>query len=82
MQQCVQVSERSPSLADRRLAAWVKLRRIAEEGIMSCGSDDKAINNQQDLHAQALLNWFSDRMEDWKRTTAPELINGKNYRHG
>ena len=64
-------------MLDKRLAAWVKLQRIADKAAASFGFDDPSVGIfLSNIEMQAILKDFERRMEGWKATIAPEVLNG------
>jgi hypothetical protein len=78
MSECLDLLEESPIFLDKRLAALVKLQRIADEALISFGLDDPSTDiSLTDSRVQVILRGFERKMDDWMKTTAPELMEGK-----
>jgi hypothetical protein len=78
MSDCLSRLEKSPSGLDRRLAAWVRLQRIADEASTSFGFDDPSTSiSLMESRMHVIVKAFERRLEDWKKETAPELIDSK-----
>lgn len=76
MGDCLNRLEKSSSDLDRRLAAWVRLQRIADEASTSFGFDDPSTSidlTESRLHV--IVRAFERRMDDWKKETSPELVD-------
>jgi hypothetical protein len=70
--------EESPVFLDKRLAAAVKLQRIADEALISFGLDDPSTDiSLTDSRMQVMIREFERKMDDWRKSTAPELMEGK-----
>jgi hypothetical protein len=81
MSECLGILEESPVFLDKHLAAGVKLQRIADETLMSFGLDDPSIDiSLTDSRMQVILRGFERKMDDWMKTTTPELMEGELYR--
>lgn len=78
MSDCLSRLEKSPSDLDRRLAAWVRLQRIADEVSTSFGFDDPSMSiSLTESRMHVIVKAFERRMEEWKKETARELIDSK-----
>ena len=77
MGECLVLLEKSPAVLDKRLAAWVKLQRIADKAAASFGFDDPSVGiSLSNIDMQVILQDFERQMGEWKATTAPEVLNG------
>jgi hypothetical protein len=75
MGECLDLLSHSSDIINRRTAAWVKLHRITEETAQYIGLDDASTKVElSDSRLTAALKNFERRMEDWLRTTEPELL--------
>ncbi|KAL2012982.1 hypothetical protein VTN00DRAFT_507 [Thermoascus crustaceus] len=73
--ECVNHLDRSPRMTDRHLAAWFGLQRIVDEAMSSFGLDDtSSATTLTEARIQAVLRWFDDRMQAWKKNTSPDLL--------
>ena len=69
--------DKSPLLVDQRIAAWVRLQRIADEATTAFGLDDASTSFSLDeLRMQVTLRSFDRRMEEWKQSTAQGVLDG------
>lgn len=75
--ECVNHLDHSPHMTDRHLAAWFGLQRIVDEAMSSFGLDDTSCTaTLTEARIQAILRWFDDRMQAWKKNTSPDLLTG------
>ena len=78
MGECLEFLERSSSLLDKRLAAWVRLTRIGEDASVSFGFDDPSTGvNVAEPRLNAIVKTFERRMGEWKKATSEEVIDGE-----
>ncbi|KAF2867627.1 hypothetical protein BDV95DRAFT_502118 [Massariosphaeria phaeospora] len=76
MEEALSLLQKSPLLDDRRVVAWVKLQRIADEANTAFGFDDASTSfSLSELRLQVILRIFERRMQDWKRSIPPEVLN-------
>ena len=79
MSECLGMLEESPVFLDKRIAAAVKLQRIADETLISFGLDDPSTDIRlTDSRMQVILKGFERKMDDWMKTTSPELMEGNH----
>ena len=77
MAESLSLLDKSPLLVDQRIAAWVRLQCIADETTTAFGFDDASTSFSLDeLRMQAILRSFERRMEEWKQSTAPGVLDG------
>ena len=77
MAESLSLLDKSPLLVDQRIAAWVRLQRIADEATTAFGLDDASTSFSLDeLRMQVTLRSFERRMEEWKQSTAPGVLDG------
>ncbi|OJJ47702.1 hypothetical protein ASPZODRAFT_63290 [Penicilliopsis zonata CBS 506.65] len=75
MGECVKHLERSPTTIDRHMARWFELQRITDETLMSFGLDDTSSTVMAfESRIQAVLRWFDNRMQSWKRDLPPDML--------
>ncbi|KAF2470167.1 uncharacterized protein BDR25DRAFT_226806 [Lindgomyces ingoldianus] len=75
MEECLSLLQKSPILDDRRLVAWLKLQRIADEAMTAFGFDDASTSfSLSELRLQVILRIFERRMQDWKKSIPPEVM--------
>ena len=75
MEECVVMLERSKLLDDRRIIAWLKLQRIADEANTAFGFDDASTSfSLSELRMQIILRIFDRRMHDWKKSVPKEVM--------
>jgi len=77
MAESLSLLDKSPSLMDQRIAALVRLQRIADEATTAFGFDDASTSFSLDeLRMQVILRSFERRMEEWRQSTAPGALDG------
>jgi hypothetical protein len=75
MEECVGMLEKSKLLDDRRIIAWLKLQRIADEANTAFGFDDASTSfSLSELRMQIILRIFDRRMHDWKKSVPDEVM--------
>ena len=75
MEECFLMLEKSKLLEDRRVAAWVKLQRIADEANTAFGFDDASTSfSLSELRMQIILRIFDRRMQDWRRSVPDDVM--------
>ena len=78
MEECLSLLQKSPLLDDRRVVAWLKLQRIADEANTAFGFDDASTSfSLSELRLQVILRMFERKMQDWKKSVPPEVISSK-----
>lgn len=77
MAESLSLLDKSPLLMDQRIAALVRLQRIADEATTAFGFDDASTSFSLDeLRMQVTLRSFERRMEEWRQSTAPGVLDG------
>ncbi|ORY13158.1 hypothetical protein BCR34DRAFT_481476 [Clohesyomyces aquaticus] len=75
MEECMSLMQQSPLLDDRRVVAWVKLQRIADEAMTAFGFDDASTSfSLSELRLQVILRVFERRMQDWQKSIPSEVM--------
>jgi hypothetical protein len=75
MEECVGMLDKSKLLDDRRIIAWLKLQRIADEANTAFGFDDASTSfSLSELRMQIILRIFDRRMQDWKKSVPNEVM--------
>lgn len=78
MSECVKHLERSPNAVDRHMATWFELQRVVDEAMTSFGLDDTSSTAPlTESRLQAVLRWFDNRMQSWKKDLSMEMHTGK-----
>lgn len=80
MAECMKFLETSPDAAptDGRLVAWVRLQCIMEEfGIAFAFDDPNDTVCLTEPRVQLMLKGFEKKLENWKSTILPFILNGK-----
>lgn len=78
VKECVNHVADSPHIIDRRMATWFELQKMVDEAMTSFGLDDTSSTAPlTESRVQAVLRWFDNRMQDWKKTTPPDLLTCK-----
>lgn len=78
MEESLSLLNKSPILTDRRVVAWLKLQRIADEAMTAFGFDDASTSfSLSELRMQVILRAFERRMEDWRRSIPRDVMNCK-----
>ncbi|KAF2005592.1 hypothetical protein P154DRAFT_313596 [Amniculicola lignicola CBS 123094] len=78
MEECLSLLQKSPLLDDRRVVAWLKLQRIADEANTAFGFDDASTSfSLSGLRLQVILRIFERRMEDWKNSVPAEVMSAQ-----
>ncbi|KAF2185739.1 hypothetical protein K469DRAFT_726537 [Zopfia rhizophila CBS 207.26] len=76
MEECLSLLQKSPILDDRRIVAWLKLQRIADEAMTAFGFDDASTSfSLSELRLQVILRIFERRMQDWKKSVPQEVMS-------
>lgn len=74
MGECEALVAKSPETQDKRLIAWLRLQRIADEAYTAFGLDDASTSfTLSELRLQAILKIFERRMQEWKKAV-PETV--------
>ncbi|RKL21378.1 hypothetical protein BFJ70_g13537 [Fusarium oxysporum] len=79
VQECINIldSPASTHLGDRRLAAWIRLQRLAEESlaIARVGSDENSSRfNHSDPRTRFILQGCLERVKDWRQNLPEEIM--------
>ncbi|EXL91986.1 hypothetical protein NOF04DRAFT_16331 [Fusarium oxysporum II5] len=79
VQECINIldSPASTHLGDRRLAAWIRLQRLAEESlaIARVGSDENSSRfNHSDPRTRFILQGCLERVKDWRQNLPEEVM--------
>lgn len=76
MEECLALLQKSPIVDDKRVVAWVKLQRVADEANTAFGFDDASTSfSLSELRLQVILRIFERRMEDWKKSIPQEVMS-------
>ncbi|KAF2643938.1 hypothetical protein P280DRAFT_466659 [Massarina eburnea CBS 473.64] len=74
MEECQVILSQSPLLHDKRIVAWLRLQRIADEAYTAFGFDDASTSfTLSELRLQAILKMFEKRMREWKQSVPDEV---------
>ncbi|KAJ4250974.1 hypothetical protein NW762_011624 [Fusarium torreyae] len=79
VQACIDILD-PPSIShigDRRLAAWIRLQRLAEESLamVGVGSDETSSTvNPSDPRTRLILRGGLERVEDWRRNMPDDIM--------
>ncbi|KAF2014967.1 hypothetical protein BU24DRAFT_371826 [Aaosphaeria arxii CBS 175.79] len=75
MEECLGLLQKSTLLEDKRVVAWLKLQRIADEAYTAFGFDDASTSfSLSELRLQVILRIFERRMQEWKKSIPPEVM--------
>lgn len=75
MEECYNLLDKSKILDDKRIIAWLKLQRIADEANTAFGFDDASTSfSLSELRMQIILRIFDRRMQDWKRSVPDDVM--------
>ncbi|KAF2269952.1 hypothetical protein CC78DRAFT_529111 [Lojkania enalia] len=76
MEECLALLQKSPLIDDKRLVAWLKLQRIADEANTASGFDDASTSfSLSELRLQVILRVFERRMLDWQKSIPQEVMS-------
>ncbi|KAF1967875.1 hypothetical protein BU23DRAFT_482088 [Bimuria novae-zelandiae CBS 107.79] len=68
MGECESLLLKSPKTEDKRLIAWLRLQRIADEAYTAFGFDDPSTSfEMSELRLQAILKIFERKMQEWRK---------------
>ncbi|KAH7139968.1 hypothetical protein B0J13DRAFT_447937 [Dactylonectria estremocensis] len=83
VERCIKVLERSPflHLNDRRLVAWTKLQRLAEESLTMVGFDDGTSVDFSDARTRFILKHCSEMVIEWRQSVADDIMCGPLEMH-
>jgi hypothetical protein len=75
MEECFNILEKSKLLDDKRIVAWLKLQRIADEANTAFGFDDASTSfSLSELRMQIILRIFDRRMQDWRKSIPDDVM--------
>ncbi|KAJ4376285.1 hypothetical protein N0V83_001568 [Neocucurbitaria cava] len=75
MEECFNILGKSKSVDDKRIIAWLKLQRIADEANTAFGFDDASTSfSLSELRMQIILRIFDRRMQDWKNSVPDDVL--------
>ncbi|PZD01335.1 C6 zinc finger domain protein [Pyrenophora tritici-repentis] len=75
MEECSNILEKSKLLDDKRILAWLKLQRIADEANTAFGFDDASTSfTLSELRMQIILRIFDRRMQDWRKSVPDDVM--------
>ncbi|KAI4934531.1 hypothetical protein J4E85_002388 [Alternaria conjuncta] len=75
MEECFNILEKSKLLDDKRIVAWLKLQRIADEANTAFGFDDASTSfSLSELRMQIILRIFDRRMQDWRKGIPDDVM--------
>ncbi|CAE7033266.1 hypothetical protein PTNB73_04886 [Pyrenophora teres f. teres] len=75
MEECSNILEKSKLLDDKRILAWLKLQRIADEANTAFGFDDASTSfSLSELRMQIILRIFDRRMQDWRKSVPDDVM--------
>ncbi|EUC32096.1 hypothetical protein COCCADRAFT_99591 [Bipolaris zeicola 26-R-13] len=75
MDECFGILEKSKLLDDKRIVAWLKLQRIADEANTAFGFDDASTSfSLSELRMQIILRIFDRRMQDWRKSVPDDVV--------
>lgn len=77
MSECVNHLKHSPNFIDRQIAKWFELQEIIDEAHISFGLDDTSSTAPlTESRVQAVLRWFDNRMQSWKKDAPVDILTG------
>jgi hypothetical protein len=75
MEECFNILEKSKLIDDKRIVAWLKLQRIADEANTAFGFDDASTSfSLSELRMQIVLRIFDRRMQDWRKSVPDDVM--------
>ncbi|KAF5627078.1 hypothetical protein F52700_8561 [Fusarium sp. NRRL 52700] len=78
VQECIDILDSSASthISDRRLVAWIRLQRLAEESLLIAGvwSDENSGSVNFNPGARLILRGCLQRVKDWRRNLPAEVM--------
>jgi hypothetical protein len=78
MEECFGILEKSKLLDDKRIVAWLRLQRIADEANTAFGFDDASTSfSLSELRMQIILRIFDRRMQDWRKSIPDDVMTCK-----
>ncbi|KAH7166476.1 hypothetical protein EDB81DRAFT_681312 [Dactylonectria macrodidyma] len=83
VERCIKVLESTPflHLNDRRLVAWTKLQRLAEESLTMVGFDDGTSVDFSDARTRFILKHCSEMVIEWRHSVAEDIMCGPLEMH-
>ncbi|KAH8892700.1 hypothetical protein GQ53DRAFT_646295 [Thozetella sp. PMI_491] len=81
VEHCLAGLESSSSLSDRRLVELAKLQRLVEETFEALGLDNETSADISDVRANFALAACVEQVEQWRRSTAQQIMNGPMIIH-
>lgn len=83
IEDCICVLEALPfvHLNDRRLIAWVKLQRLAEESLTAAGLEKGSFNSWSDARSRFILKGCVEQVEKWRQSIPEIVMNGACKKH-
>lgn len=79
MEECLTLLQKSPLIDDKRVVAWLRLQRIADEANTAFGFDDASTSfSLSELRLQVILRIFERRMQDWKKSIPKDVMTCKS----
>ncbi|KAK7408438.1 hypothetical protein QQX98_009365 [Neonectria punicea] len=78
VERCIKTIEMAPflHLNDSRLLAWVKLQRLAEEGLAMVGFDEASSVDFSDARTRFILKHCGDSVTRWRQSIAEDIMCG------
>lgn len=67
-------------IGDRRLAAWIRLQRLAEDSLTMVGLDEGSSINFSDARASLILKGGFERVKEWRQHLPDDIMTGKMTR--
>ncbi|RSM15013.1 hypothetical protein CEP52_000977 [Fusarium oligoseptatum] len=61
-------------IGDRRLAAWIRLQRLAEESLTMVGLDEGSSINFSDARTRLILKGGFERVKEWRRNLPDDIM--------
>jgi hypothetical protein len=75
MEECFNILGKSKLIDDKRIVAWLKLQRIADEANTAFGFDDASTSfSLSELRMQIILRIFERRMQDWRKSVPDDVM--------
>ena len=75
MGECEALLLKSPQMGDKRIIAWLRLQRIADEAYTAFGFDDASTSFElSELRLRAILKIFEQRMQEWRKSVPDEVM--------
>ncbi|PVI04762.1 hypothetical protein DM02DRAFT_611367 [Periconia macrospinosa] len=74
MEECLHMLSKSSNFEDRRVVAWLRLQRIADEAYTAFGFDDASTSfTLSEIRLRTILKIFEKRMQDWKGSVPADV---------